>query len=314
MSLFRNHKLHFLFFLLMLNENLNLSAIFEKHKYTLIRPLSLKSQPRTFLVDSLYYHTEFVIKVEENEESFKNQLDVLSHIDHPNVIKIYDYFNEDNLYFLVLEFCSQGNLETLLKEKSTINEEMRNNIIIQLLDGLSYMHSLKFAHLNIQPSNILVDEYSRIKLSGFENAGSYPSNTSTNFKGSNEFMSPEIANHQPFDPFQADVWEAAVTIYYIICGFVPSPTTSKHERFKLPETIPDNIKTILNEALIEDPAKRISASQMLSTVKPKLQRMQSEKKHKSGVNPYRLSTPMHSGSPGYSFNFARCSLPSVIRH
>ena len=254
-----------------------------------------------------------MIQVVENAQFFKNQLAALCHLEHPNIIKIYDYFEEENLNFVVTEFCTKGTLERYIKDKTSLSSQMKQNFVSQLLDAVNYLHSNQFVHLDIRPGTILIDDYDRIKLCGFEYSGSYPTGVANEYTAHESIWSPEMVDNHPYDPFKADSWQVGLTIFFIMCGYMPPINSGKRDRFTIPSTLPDNIKEILKGALNEDPAVRASVADMFAVMKPKLQRIQSEKKpQKAGANPYRLSIPLHAGVSTNSLVY-RCSLPATSR-
>lgn len=75
---------------------------------------------------------------------------LLSKLQHPAIVKLYDLFEFDNRYMVVMEFCKGGPLNTLFFKDNDISEKVIISVIRQLLSALSYMHSLRIVHRDIK--------------------------------------------------------------------------------------------------------------------------------------------------------------------
>ena len=222
----------------------------------------------------------FVVKIIEVKESIQNsmeyrsytsEIEALTHLTHTNIIHCYSYFKEENYLFVILEYCPGGSLDSIIKEKRLISTNLLLNYVYSLLLGLNYMHNQNIAHLDIKPSNILIDQHGRVKYADFGLATFVQDNKSDRYLGSIAFMAPEILAQQPYDPFKADVWSIGVTIYYLAFRQLPWPYHNKHEYEKMmhmgilqiPIAAEPAIKQLLVRSIVVNPQNRASVSELL---------------------------------------------------
>ncbi|CAN0357075.1 unnamed protein product, partial [Hapterophycus canaliculatus] len=85
----------------------------------------------------------------------------------PNVLKFYDWYETRNNVWLILEFCTGGDLLTLIKQDQREPESAVRLFGVDLLAGLQQTHACGYLHGDLRPSNVLIDEYGILKLSGF---------------------------------------------------------------------------------------------------------------------------------------------------
>lgn len=93
------------------------------------------------------------------EEEIIREIDILKLLDHPNIIKVYEYFNTKENLYIVLEFCNGGELFDKLLEVTAFSEETVADIMRQLLSAVCFCHSKNIIHRDIKPENILIDSY-----------------------------------------------------------------------------------------------------------------------------------------------------------
>lgn len=101
-----------------------------------------------YLVRSTKYQMNFVCKISQNPEyeskylnSFSREVNALTHLNHPNVVRVYDVFTIENYLAIILEYCSGGTLHSRLDEFTRIPIDKTINYTRQILDALCYMHS-----------------------------------------------------------------------------------------------------------------------------------------------------------------------------
>ena len=160
----------------------------------------------------------------------------MSNISHPNIMKFYNSFLENNNVYLVLEFIEGENLNDLLKKHKGMGQYLNQNLIIIILkgiiNGLKYLHERKVMHRDISLDNIMIDNNNNIKIIDFGLSRSYNisqniNNNSINSSnltvlGKNIYASPEInqaeINNQEktkYD-FKTDVFSLGVTMFYLM--------------------------------------------------------------------------------------------------
>ncbi|CAN0418115.1 unnamed protein product, partial [Ectocarpus sp. 12 AP-2014] len=100
-------------------------------------------------------------------ESIVKEVQVIHRLSSPNVLKFYDWYETRNNVWLILEFCTGGDLLTLIKQDHQEPESAVRLFGVDLLAGLQQTHACGYLHGDLRPSNVLIDEYGILKLSGF---------------------------------------------------------------------------------------------------------------------------------------------------
>jgi serine/threonine protein kinase len=185
-----------------------------------------------------------------NENNVLREIQVMKMIKHENVIKLIDVLASDNKYYLILEFCSNGDLKKHTKHKN-ISENTLREYMSQIRDGLYELYTKNIIHRDLKPHNILVTENNKLKISDFGFAKSY--NPDENLKqtmcGSPIYMAPEILQGKKYD-ISADLWSFGVIMYELFYNKVPisgydiGDLVTNVSKFKY---IPGSDKEISNE-------------------------------------------------------------------
>lgn len=209
-----------------------LNKVFFDHGYTLISKIGQGGFSVVFLVESMKYKKEFVIKVVNNIklDETESEIKTLIKLDHPNIISIYEYFTDEEYIYIVLEYCPGGSMETYIKRNGILPKPILYQVCAHLLSALQLCHSLHIAHRDIKPANILIDQYGRPKLADFGLSTEFVDGESTNnFGGSRLYMAPEIIQKKAYDAFKADVWALGVSFYQMAVGVTPWPLENLNE-------------------------------------------------------------------------------------
>lgn len=93
------------------------------------------------------------------EEEIIKEIEILKLLDHPNIIKVYEYFNTTENLYIVLEFCNGGELFDKLIEVNSFSEEIASDIMRQLLSAVCFCHARNIIHRDIKPENVLIESY-----------------------------------------------------------------------------------------------------------------------------------------------------------
>jgi len=79
-------------------------------------------------------------------------------MDHPNILKLYEFFQDHKRYFLVTELCNGGELFERISNEQYFSEQDAANIIKQVLSAINYCHSRNIVHRDLKPENLLLDK------------------------------------------------------------------------------------------------------------------------------------------------------------
>lgn len=162
-------------------------------------------------------------------ERLQREIDVLAFLDHPNIAKLCDFFKDESNYYLVMEYCSGGELENYIVKNGKVREETAALLFQQVVSAVAYCHSAGIAHRDIKPENILISKWPVIKLSDFGLCGLLESDPMEDYVGSPTYCSPECLFTAPYDGIKADVWSLGVTLYTMVTGSFPWNIDDKTE-------------------------------------------------------------------------------------
>lgn len=221
--------------------NTDIACALKYHDYELVRYLDNGAFGSCFLVKSLKYKMEFVCKAsntnnltEKYIQSFVGEAEILSKLNHPNIVRIYDYFIEDGKMFIILEYCSNGSLLDMLRENPNIEKSKMIKYSYQIIDALAFMHSKGIAHCDIKLSNILIDAYDRVKICdfGLSHYIKEDAESDRRIRGTLNYMAPEVILGVEYCPFKADVWALGVTLYALISNQFPFTGKDHHSMLR----------------------------------------------------------------------------------
>ncbi len=166
---------------------------------------------------------EFINNI-ENLIRFQNEARISACLNHPNIIKIYDYGEIDNLPFIVNEFVKDQTLRDVLDFKRSLSSKEACSIMLQILDAVIYLHSKNIIHRDIKPQNIFYGVDGSVKLSDFGISvvkGSLMNvNENNKVVGTAQYLAPEIfKGNKP--SFQSDIFALGILFFEIVTGRVP---------------------------------------------------------------------------------------------
>ena len=165
-------------------------------------------------------------EISEFDEKTKNEVKILSSINHDNIVKYYNSFIQNDSSFskneklyIVMESCEKGNLRKLINSHNKKNEKISENEIIKIsldiCEGLKEIHKRKIIHRDLKPENIYISKDSKIKIGDFgiskrlEKSKQY----AKTFIGTYEYMSPEMFQENTKYNDKVDIWALGCIIY-----------------------------------------------------------------------------------------------------
>lgn len=179
-----------------------------------------------------------MVKFEYAIDKIRNEIEIIRTLDHPNIIKCHDVFQDEHYTYLVMEYCDKGTLSNIVREhKNNIDsvdfdaESNARYYLAQLKDALEYLNAKAYVHRDIKPSNILLkssegedtgDRY-LLKLADFGLAKSNvhgDMDKMDTFCGSPLYMAPEIVFCGKYAS-NVDLWAVGVIMYQLLYGKNP---------------------------------------------------------------------------------------------
>lgn len=155
--------------------------------------------------------------------SFFQEIEILRSLDHPNIVKVFEFFEDTKRVFIVMELCRGGELFAQLVQRSRFDESQAAYVMKQVLSAVTYLHSRGIIHRDLKPENILLEEAGddlNIKLVDFGTATFYNRKKRLTGKmGTAYYVAPEVLVGS-YDE-KCDVWSSGVIIYIMLCGRPP---------------------------------------------------------------------------------------------
>ncbi|EXJ81169.1 CAMK/CAMKL/GIN4 protein kinase [Capronia epimyces CBS 606.96] len=198
---------------------------------------------------------------------------IMKLIEHPNIINLYDIWENRGELYLVLEYVSGGELFDYVSSNGALPEEEAARLYRQIIAGLSYCHSFNICHRDLKPENILLDAQRNIKLADFGMAALQPDGTWLNTScGSPHYAAPEIIQGERYRGDKADIWSTGIILFAMLNGFLPFdggtlPNTLrlvKKGEYYLPPSLSIEAADLIQRILQKRPEKRISMEQIWS--------------------------------------------------
>ncbi len=160
---------------------------------------------------------------------FKNEAVTMSQLQHPNIVRLYDYIEEPDGVYLVMEYVEGDALDDYIQQKTgPIPEEQAVYLFGQILEGMTYAHQMGVIHRDIKPGNFMVTRDLRVKILDFgiakllESVG--PQQTKSGARiGTVLYMSPEQVRGQALD-LRSDIYSLGVTLFQMVTGQCPYPS------------------------------------------------------------------------------------------
>ncbi len=168
-------------------------------------------------------HTHLVLD-EQVKYRFLEEAKIIGHLDHKNIIKVYELLEHAGDLYMIMEYVQGRPLsEMISKVTGPIPSEKALNILRQICEGLDYAHRNKLVHRDIKPANILVDEHTNVKLADFGIAKVLDRTQHTSLGtiiGTIAYMSPEQIEGTDIDQ-RADIYSLGITLYEMLAGRLP---------------------------------------------------------------------------------------------
>ena len=254
-------------------------------KYEIIKEIGSGGFSRCLLVKnkitkSSYACKELQKKSVSDYEGLMREVNLMIKLDHPNIIKLYEYYENEKSIYLIMELCTGGELFDRIVENTEngiqYTEKQAATLFRQMMDAINYCHKNGIVHRDLKPENLLFlnkKENSPIKVIDFGMSKRFDNIKFMNEKvGTAYYISPEVLQGK-YDE-KCDIWSAGVILYIIICGYPCFNGEDDDEifaaiqkgkiQFPSPEwdEISDDVKKLIKKMCCP-PDKRLTAEQVL---------------------------------------------------
>jgi serine/threonine protein kinase len=202
-----------------------------------------------------------------------HEINILLKLNHPNIIRLFDWFEDRDNIYLVLEYITGKDLDCFFN-RELATEKHAIHIIVQISNAIKHCHDNNVIHRDIKTGNILVDENLNVKLTdfGLSTIKSHPMDIFFDNVGTAYYISPELLLKKGYNE-KVDTWALGITIYYLLTGQYPFKDMKRKDIFRKIRKNSVNYDTyilkedqinLLKNLLIKDPHKRFNIDDVLN--------------------------------------------------
>ena len=222
--------------------------------------------------------------ISDNHSSTINkEINILKNLDHPNIIKVYEFYQSEKYVYIINELCTGGELFDKIVDVKFFSENVASNIMRQLLSAVAYCHENGVIHRDLKPENILIEnseekdkEFFHIKVIDFGTCEILKKKKLTEQIGTSFYIAPEVIKNSYNE--KCDLWSCGVILYILLCGSPPFYGKNEKEifkkiiegnftfRHKIWNKISTEAKNLVLKLLKVNPDKRLSAKEALEDI------------------------------------------------
>ncbi|XP_019403712.1 PREDICTED: aurora kinase A [Crocodylus porosus] len=204
------------------------------------------------------------------EHQLRREVEIQSHLRHPNILRLYGYFHDATRVYLILEYAPRGEVYKELQKLTKFDEQRTANYITELADALSYCHSKRVIHRDIKPENLLLGSNGELKMADFGWSVHAPSSRRTTLCGTLDYLPPEMIEGRTHDE-KVDIWSLGVLCYEFLVGKPPFEAETYQEtyrciskvEFRFPPFLSEGAKDLISKLLKHNPYHRLPLKDVL---------------------------------------------------
>ena len=204
-------------------------------------------------------------------ERVGREIQILKQLRHPHVVRLWEIIYAQDRIYLVMEYCPRGELFQHIVKQGRLREDEGKRFFAQIVAGVAYLHSMHVVHRDIKPENLLLDSERHIRIADFGlSTRCAPGQVLKHACGSPCYAAPEMLTRagqaSGYVGHPVDVWSTGVTLFAMICGFLPfehANTSALYKKiiageYALPPFLSREAKDLLKRLLTTEPTRRIS--------------------------------------------------------
>eukprot|EP00127_Corallochytrium_limacisporum_P006775 Clim_evm45s235 gene=Clim_evmTU45s235 len=201
------------------------------------------------------------------------EVQIMKTLDHPSIVKLYEVIDTSKALYLVLEYCSGGEIFDYIVAHGRLPEKEARKHFRDIISALQYCHSMRVVHRDLKAENLLLNGNMNIKIAdfGFGNSVCNGQLMDT-YCGSPPYAAPEIFMGKPYSGPEADVWSLGVMLFVLVCGSLPFDGENLNDlrsnvcsgRIRIPFFMSYECESLLKRMLVVDPRRRSTCAELLS--------------------------------------------------
>ena len=215
----------------------------------------------------------------EDEVALRQEVQILGSLDHPNIVKCVDFFEEEKYFYVVMECLEGGELFDRIVQKTYYNEQQARDLVFILLSAIKYCHDRDVVHRDLKPENLLltsVSDDADIKIADFGFAiKQHGAASLTTQCGTPGYVAPEILKNAKYGK-PVDMWSIGVITFILLGGYPPFHDDNQKILFKKiknceytfhPEywsAVSEEAKDLIRKLLNPVPEQRFTADDALA--------------------------------------------------
>lgn len=181
---------------------------------------------------------------------------ISSNLHHESVVETYDIVRDGNHWYEIMEYCPGGDLYSVIRDGYLTTEDEVYTCFKQLLEGVSYLHSVGVAHRDLKPENLLIDSKGHLKITDFGVSEVFHLcwervfHMSKGIRGSVPYIAPEVLSSTEYDPAAADIWSCGIIYYAMSFHGIPWHVASEKD--------PQYKKYLMKRSPTDEPFARLA--------------------------------------------------------
>ena len=171
----------------------------------------------------------------ENMKKIMYETNLMQKLNHPNITKILEMFEDDKYILIIMEYINGGNLFSFVKKRRKLSEKIAKFLFRQIILGIKHIHSKNIVHRDIKLENILIDLNNRVKICDFGIGVILRSEDELLYDqcGTPMYMAPEIilsSKKKGYRGFPVDIWSSGIALYIMLSGTLPFNIKNKSKK------------------------------------------------------------------------------------